>query len=75
MPSIKYLMLRSARRARLEARITPVQPMRRSFLDSFTTSEEVAPSRRRMRRLLGAGDRLEGCTWLVPIEAIEACYE
>src|SRR6516225_2022866 len=51
MPSIKYLMLRSApsRRAcggssgqgaRLEARITPVQPMRRSFLDSFRTSEE-----------------------------------
>jgi len=46
MPLVKYRMLRSARRARLEARITPVQPMRRSFLDSFTTSEEVTLSRR-----------------------------
>ena len=40
MPLVKYRMLRSARRARLEARITPVQPMRRSFLDSFTTCHE-----------------------------------
>ena len=50
MLSIKYLMLRSARRARLEARTTPVQPIRRRLLDSFTSSEERS-----------TGARLEGC--------------
>ena len=52
MPSVKYLMLRSAtcpeeppqaasrRGARLEARTTPVQPLRRSLVDFFTSSDD-----------------------------------
>ena len=34
-------MLESTRRARLEARTTPVQPMRRSFLYSFTAAMKI----------------------------------
>ena len=44
MPSAAYLMLRSARRARLEARTAPMQPQFPRCANSFTSSQTMKKS-------------------------------